>query len=215
MATEPAPHRESAHDEEWDDEVEERDDVPVEPAERRYSTAEVAEDGQSNSRDEMVRTDAARAETLHGALDLWHIEPSLDTPSGLRSQIARLATDVAQEGSLAHRITAVNEGVGYVCVASRSHSREPPLSLFQRTLLALLTALSAADTHSADATGMDDFGDALGPLLEGSPERGHSIEAMPRLSDAALVKLFRFICLARRLLDLESGECSSSDFEPV
>jgi len=62
---------------------------------------------------------------------------------------------------------------------------------------------------------MDDFGDALGPLLEGSPERGHSIEAMPRLSDAALVKLFRFICLARRLRDLESGECSSSDFEPV
>jgi len=212
--TQRTPERELADAEEWDEESEEHDDVPVEHAERRSSTPEVGEDGSSRSRDERVRTDDARTEKLHGAFDLWHIEPSLDTPGGLRSQIAQLVADVAQEGSLAHRIKAVNEGVGYVCVASHSRSREPPLSPFQRTLLALLTALSAADKRGV-ASVMDDLSDALGPLLQGSPEREHPDQVMPRLSDAALVKLFRFICLSRRLLDLESAECSSSDCEPM
>ena len=44
--------------------------------------------------------------------------------------------------------------------------------------------------------------DDLAPLLYGGG-------AYPRLSDAGLVKLFRLLRLARRLLDLETGAASS------
>ncbi|MCY1182413.1 hypothetical protein D9M73_229720 [compost metagenome] len=66
-------------------------------------------------------------------------------------------------------------------------------------MLTLLHALSAA---LAPATGLDRarLVDDLGPLLH-----GHGSSA-PRLSDAGLVKLFRLLRLARRLLDLEAGE---------
>jgi hypothetical protein len=64
-------------------------------------------------------------------------------------------------------------------------------------VLTLLHALSAA---SLPATGLDRtrLADDLGPLLH-----GHG-STSARLSDAGLVKLFRLLRLARRLLDLET-----------
>ncbi|MBF3113765.1 hypothetical protein HKT27_21975, partial [Pseudomonas aeruginosa] len=56
----------------------------------------------------------------------------------------------------------------------------------------------------APATGLDSarLADDLGPLLH-----GHG-GLVTRLSDAGLVKLFRLLRLARRLLDLEAGVAS-------
>ncbi len=73
------------------------------------------------------------------------------------------------------------------------------LPAFARAVLTLLHALSTAP---APATGQDSapLADDLGPLLH-----GHGGSAT-RLSDAALVKLFRLLRLARRLLDLETGD---------
>jgi len=71
---------------------------------------------------------------------------------------------------------------------------------FARAVLTLLHALSAA---RAPAPGLDRerLANDLAPLLRGG---GTSV----RLSDAGLVKLFRLLRLARRLLDLETGVTS-------
>jgi len=69
-------------------------------------------------------------------------------------------------------------------------------------VLTLLHALSAAP---APVTGLDRarLADDLAPLLH-----GHGDASGTRLSDAGLVKLFRLLRLARRLLDLGTGAMS-------
>lgn len=64
---------------------------------------------------------------------------------------------------------------------------------------AVLTLLQALSSTAAPSTGLDRarLADDLAPLLHGSGG------ASMRLSDAGLVKLFRLLRLARRLLDLE------------
>ena len=83
--------------------------------------------------------------------------------------------------------------------ASSRMGQAKALPAFARAMLTLLHALSTAP---APATGLDSarLADDLGPLLH-----GHGGLAT-RLSDAGLVKLFRLMRLARRLLDLEAGD---------
>ena len=84
--------------------------------------------------------------------------------------------------------------MGFICIAP---AMGQTLSTFARAVLTLLAVLSAA---SEPLSGVDriHLTDDLGPLLH-----GHG-GATARLSDAGLVKLFRLLRLARRLLDLES-----------
>ena len=89
-------------------------------------------------------------------------------------------------------------GIGFVCVAP-AVGQAKVLPAFARAVLTLLHALSAAPPA---ANGLDRarLADELAALLH-----GHGGSAT-RLSDAALVKLFRLLRLARRLLDLQAGE---------
>ena len=73
---------------------------------------------------------------------------------------------------------------------------------FARAVLTLLHALCAAPRPAAGLDGAR-LADDLAALLHGGG-------AYPRLSDAGLVKLFRLLRLARRLLDLETGAASSN-----
>jgi hypothetical protein len=75
------------------------------------------------------------------------------------------------------------------------------LPAFARAVLTLLHVLSAAPP-SANGLDRARLADELAALLH-----GHGGSAT-RLSDAALVKLFRLLRLARRLLDLEAGVAS-------
>ncbi|MEN1479089.1 hypothetical protein AAIH16_36515, partial [Pseudomonas aeruginosa] len=67
-----------------------------------------------------------------------------------------------------------------------------------RAVLALLASLAGQSFTDADLDGGQLASD-LPALLHGQGD------ATRRLSDTALVKLFRLLRLARRLLDLESG----------
>ena len=75
----------------------------------------------------------------------------------------------------------------------------PPIA---HAVLALLHSLCTA-SRPLPGTDRARMADDLAPLLCGGG-------AYPRLSDAGLVKLFRLLRLARRLLDLESGATSSA-----
>ena len=130
--------------------------------------------------------------------DVWYIEPGLDVPDRLRVHIAQFAREIAEEAAVADHIEASDGGIGFVCVTP-AVGQAKALPAFARAMLTLLHALSTAP---APATGLDSarLADDLGPLLH-----GHGGLAT-RLSDAGLVKLFRLLRLARRLLDLEAGD---------
>lgn len=145
-----------------------------------------------------LRAIPVQAGGLYPISDVWYIEPGLDVPNRLRVHIAQFAREIAEEAAVADHIEARDGGIGFVCVTPVvGQAKELPA--FARAVLTLLHALSAAP---APATGPDRarLADDLGPLLHGHGGFG------ARLSDAGLVKLFRLLRLARRLVDLEAGD---------
>ncbi|RSH68253.1 ParB family protein [Stutzerimonas stutzeri] len=131
--------------------------------------------------------------------DVWYIEPGLDSPDRLRIHIAQFAQEIAEQAELFDCIEVVNTGIGFTCTAPQADVSPPA---FGQVVLALLRILS--HPHAA----MLDQGDVplaanLGALLLGSGVSDTG--ALPRLSDNGLVKLFRLVRLARRLLDLEAN----------
>lgn len=123
---------------------------------------------------------------LYPISDVWYIDPGLDVPERLRLHIAQFAREIADEAGMAACIEACDHGIGYqVHVPAEGNDASP----FGHVVLALLTALGG-DSRPVQG---------LAPLLYG---QGAAAE---RLGDTALVKLYRLIRLARRLLDLESG----------
>ncbi len=127
--------------------------------------------------------------------DIWNIEPGLDAPERLRVHISQFAREIAQDAEQADCITTVDEGIGFRCAASAPNSPNSPAPL-----IALLSTLTTTDP-SVPLPPVE-----IGSLLLGVTEgRG----SCARMSDANLIKLFRLIRLARRLIDLKS------DIQPV
>ncbi|MEW6312601.1 MAG: ParB family protein [Pseudomonadota bacterium] len=145
-----------------------------------------------------LRAIPVQAGGLYPISDVWYIEPGLDVPDRLRVHIAQFAREIAEEAGVAEQVEPSDGGIGFACVASPAARAMPPFALAVLTLLQALCAAGAAG-------GLDRarLADDLAPLLyDGS--------AHPRLSDAGLVKLFRLLRLARRLVDLESGAGTSA-----
>lgn len=145
-----------------------------------------------------LRAIPVQAGGLYPISDVWYIEPGLDVPDRLRVHIAQFAREIAEEASVAEQVEPSDAGIGFACVTPPAARAMPP---FARAVLTLLQALCAARA----AAGLDRarLADDLAPLLYGGG-------AYPRLSDAGLVKLFRLLRLARRLLDLEAGAGASA-----
>jgi len=150
--------------------------------------------------DQALRAIPVQAGGLYPISDVWYIEPGLDIPERLRLHVAQFAREIAGEADLTDRIEAVNAGIGFTCapLADNDHLA----TAFAHTALALLSALSvhyAADPFDQESISLNY---TLGSLLLGSDMSDPG--AMPRLSDNGVVKLFRLVRLARRLLDLEA-----------
>ncbi|HBO6004914.1 TPA: ParB N-terminal domain-containing protein [Pseudomonas aeruginosa] len=130
---------------------------------------------------------------LYPISDIWHIDAGLDTPDRLRIHIAQFAREIAGEAGLDQYIEDRVDGIGFACLASA-----PPLSPQGRAVLALLASLAGQSITDANLDG-GQLAAELPTLLHGQDD------ASRRLSDTALVKLFRLLRLSRRLLDLEPG----------
>ncbi|PAT49773.1 ParB family protein [Pseudomonas aeruginosa] len=130
---------------------------------------------------------------LYPISDVWYIDPSLDTPERLRIHIAQFAREIAGEADLDECIDDRPGGIGFAC---RACTQTPaPLG---RAVLALLACLAGQQPV--------DVGLDSGQVVTDLPALLHGQgDATRRLSDTALVKLFRLLRLARRLLDLEAG----------
>jgi hypothetical protein len=169
----------------------------------------VAEHLDDLQQDDAPRALPLRADGLFPVTDVWHVEPGLDAPEPLRLHVAQFAREIAGEAGRADCVEAVNIGIGFVCALP---SPDGALSGRGRGVLSLLRALSRND--EADAPEFLHLDETLGLLLRGRLVQGSDPAPdpdpdSPRLSDGSLIKLFRLLRLARRLLDLESGADAS------
>lgn len=133
---------------------------------------------------------------LYPITDVWYIDPGIDTSERLRIHIGQFALEIADEAALGPAIVQCEDGLGFRCLPLR-----PDSSWLARTVWALLASMTGTDPQVDGAQLTAD----LPALLHG---KGNPSS---RLSDTALVKLFRVLRLARRLVDLESG---ASDHDP-
>ncbi|EPU0246649.1 ParB family protein [Pseudomonas aeruginosa] len=153
---------------------------------------------------------------LHPITDLWYIERSIDTPEILRQHIADLAEEIALHVGAPGEIVRIQGGVGYTY---REPNEDREITDSALHLMTLLQALSGQvqvvlNTHDQqtcrDALGEFQFSAGFAQLLLGQPTTSDQPASQAgRLNDAALVKLFRIIRLARRLVDLELPPAAS------
>ncbi|EOW3649266.1 transcriptional regulator [Pseudomonas aeruginosa] len=153
---------------------------------------------------------------LHPITDLWYIERSIDTPEILRQHIADLAEEIALHVGAPGEIVRIQGCVGYTY---REPNEDREIADSALHLMTLLQALSGQvqvvlNTHDQqtcrDALGEFQFSAGLAQLLLGQPTTGDQPSSQAgRLNDEALVKLFRIIRLARRLVDLELPPAAS------
>ncbi|HIE1351059.1 TPA: ParB family protein [Pseudomonas aeruginosa] len=153
---------------------------------------------------------------LHPITDLWYIERSIDTSEILRQHIADLAEEIALHVGAPGEIVRIQGSVGYTY---REPNEDPEITDSALHLMTLLQALSGQvqvvlNSHDQqtcrDALGEFQFSAGLAQLLLGQPTTGDQPSSQAgRLNDEALVKLFRIIRLARRLVDLELPPAAS------
>ncbi|THF64815.1 hypothetical protein E6C76_12300 [Pseudothauera nasutitermitis] len=151
-----------------------------------------------------LRAIPVQAGGLYPISDVWYIEPGLDVPDRLRVHIAQFACEIAEEAGLASHVQPSTGGIGFVCGAPRAAAALPDASA------AVLNLLSALSGHQEGVARSDParLADDLAPMLHGWGG------TTSRLSDTALVKLFRLLRLARRLADLDAGMPSADAGSP-
>lgn len=191
---------------------------PVDTTERLQSiqrlvadhTGETLPDFEHN----VLQSIPVQAGSLYPITDVWYIEPALDEPDRLRTHIEQFAREIASEAGLQDLVAPCQDGIGFRC---RQSETEPAAAQHAQATLALLHALSAPYLvldHSAAGIDLSILTGMLGTLLQGSPNDPASQEESPRLSDNALVKLFRILRLARRLRDIETGTANGDHATP-
>lgn len=167
---------------------------------------------------DLLSSIAAQAGSLYPVSDIWHIEPGLDAPERLRIHIAQFAREIADEAGLSEQIVSCVGGIGFMCVRGGNRNDDQSKAPFPRAILALLHVLSAPYHRSSEPIARIEtlhMASDIGALLLG-PGREHASESLRamRLSDDGLVKLFRLIRLARRLLELEGSELDGDSATP-
>lgn len=149
---------------------------------------------------------------LHPISDLWYIEREIDTPDYLRDHIAQLAREILDSVDAPGEVHAVTGGIGFAYKHADDESDISVTAQHTVTLLLSLNGAVAIALHTitqqpelqVDALADFEFAAGLGQLLLGQPlTKDQPPSDSGRLSDDALVKLFRVIRLARRLIDLE------------
>jgi ParB family protein of integrating conjugative element (PFGI_1 class) len=149
---------------------------------------------------------------LHPISDLWYIERDIDTPAELRLRIVQLAREVAASVNAPGEIVDVEGGIGFSYrhpegEIEDSATAQHTLTLLQSLSGSMAIALNMLQEQAElpkDALADFEFAAGLGQLLLGQPTtKDKHPNDSGRLCDVALVKLFRIIRLARRLIDLE------------
>lgn len=146
--------------------------------------------------------------------NIWDIATEIDDPATLRRSIAQLVREISIDAGLPDHVQELDGGVGFHYARpwtdQPQHLSDTALSTLM--LFESLSGVYAVVQHSLQsgteqAEGLLEFRFAahLGQLLMGNPAEVSegSPSSSGRLSDAAVIKLFRVIRLARRLIDFD------------
>ncbi|WP_425914627.1 ParB family protein [Pseudomonas sp. GWSMS-1] len=173
--------------------------------------AQVMTPASTTSRVQQIREQIAR-ETFDDALpdieacavsDTWYIEPPLDTPPQLRAAIASLAREMAGYAGQADSVFEQADGLGFALHMEHLDLDTPRAMSIHLLLTALLRAQDEVDWDDRKQLPSALFGQLLlGIYHLPLAERPALDIGLERLPDALLIKLYRLIRLARRLIDL-------------
>lgn len=135
--------------------------------------------------------------------DLWYISKQIDTPEGIRDELYRLIYDIACYGNYQQNLIQTNEGLGFGVTTNNQQEKNQHTDMIALLIMVLLRLHENLPETEQQKIISALFGQMLlGAYdLDIGTNKAISI-GMERLPDVLLVKLFRFIRLARRLVDL-------------
>ncbi|MFS2093009.1 ParB family protein [Pseudomonas sp. Pseusp11] len=135
--------------------------------------------------------------------DIWSIAPALDTPEQLRLAIAGLAREMAAYAGHPESIIDQKLGLGFALNIEHLDLAAPRATGIHLLLLALLRAQDDVNWEDRKQLPSALFGQLLlGVYQLPLTDRPAVDVGLERLPDSLLVKLYRLIRLARRLIDL-------------
>ena len=151
---------------------------------------------------------------LYPITDVWSIEPALDEPERLRAHIAQFACEIGGETDIHGLIEPTESGIGFLCKTGDASTVANPNARAALALLHVLSTPYIPSHHSPLSNDASVRAEQLATLLLGA-HAAQSSDGMPRrLSDNALVKLFRILRLARRLVEIETGAMDGDSAMP-
>jgi ParB family protein of integrating conjugative element (PFGI_1 class) len=135
--------------------------------------------------------------------DIWTIAPTLDTPEQLRLAIAGLTREMAAYAGHPESIIDQPHGLGFALDMERVDLATPRSTGVHLLLLALLRAQDDVNWEDRQQLPSALFGQLLlGVYQLPLTDRPAVDVGLERLPDRLLIKLYRLIRLARRLIDL-------------
>ncbi|MFJ4131437.1 ParB family protein [Pseudomonas cyclaminis] len=181
------------------------------PERSTLSATNVMSTGTPPSRVQQIREQIDR-ETLTETLgqveacavdDIWSIAPALDTPEQLRLAIAALAREMATYAGHPESIIGQKSGLGFTLRMEQLDLSTPRSTGIHLLLLALLRAQDEVNWEDRKQLPSALFGQLLlGVYQLPLTDRPDMDVGLERLPDSLLIKLYRLIRLARRLIDL-------------
>ncbi|PMX27479.1 MULTISPECIES: ParB family protein [unclassified Pseudomonas] len=164
--------------------------------------------------DRETATDAASSVDTYAIDDIWTIAPALDSPEQLRSAIATLAREMASYAGDPESIIGQPLGLGFALNIERVDLATPRATSVHLLLLALLRAQDDVNWEDRKQLPSALFGQLLlGVYQLPLPDRPAVDVGLERLPDGLLIKLYRLIRLARRLIDLTLNQEDNSPKE--
>ncbi|WP_027599951.1 ParB family protein [Pseudomonas sp. MOIL14HWK12:I2] len=163
-----------------------------------------------------LRAIPVQAGGLHAISDVWYIERNTDTPEELRKGLRALVFEIAQLCDVPGELLKPTDfALGFTLSTPQSEltARGTTSWQFLQSLTGMYSYVVSRDPETAEelkasiAEENATFALNLGQLLLGDPlfdSKPASTEG--RMTDTAVVKLFRVIRLARRLIELEAGQ---------
>ena len=153
--------------------------------------------------DRATATEPAQTVTTCPIDNIWIIAPTLDTPEQLRLAIAGLAREMAAYAGHSESIIDQKHGLGFALSIEQLDLAAPRAAGVHLLLLALLRAQDEVNWEDRKQLPSALFGQLLlGVYQLPLADRPPVDVGLERLPDYLLIKLYRFIRLARRLIDL-------------
>jgi hypothetical protein len=135
--------------------------------------------------------------------DIWTIAPALDSPEQLRLAIAGLAREMAAYAGHPENIIDQKQGLGFALNIEQLDLAAPRATGVHLLLLALLRAQDDVNWEDRKQLPSALFGQLLLGIYQLPLTDRPAVDVgLERLPDSLLIKLYRLIRLARRLIDL-------------